>query len=146
MATEVATLDLAEPTRDNMTLKKIRLELARTADAPEGDPRCGYEFIAPLDVKGQLDARAWPTEKSKCTVRRFWTNQDDEHGMLVHSRGGRWLFSYRPGEDDDEPIFRFTNHAFVVGEYVSITEHDDVERPFRVTAVSRIFEPALRES
>ena len=116
-----------------MTLKRIRLELARTADAPEGDRRCGYEFIAPLDGKGQLDARAWPREKTKCTVRRFWANQDDEHGMLVHHRGNRWLFSYRPGEEDDEPIFRFTKHAFVPGEYVSITEHDGVERPFRVT-------------
>jgi len=115
-----------------MTLKRIRLELARTADAPEGDRRCGYEFIAPLDAKGRLDAQAWPRDRTKCTVRRFWANQDDEHGMLVHHRGNRWLFSYRPGEEDDEPIFRFAKHAFVPGEYVSITEHDGVERPFRV--------------
>ena len=118
-----------------MTLKKIRLELARTADAPEGDRRCGYEFIAPLDATGRLDAAAWPRDKGKCTVRRFWTDQDDEHGMLEHHRGGRWLFSYRPGEDDDEPIFRMAKHAFVRGEYVSITEHDGVERPFRVAAI-----------
>jgi len=64
-----------------MALKKIRLELARTAAAPEGDRRCGYEFIAPLDAQGRLDARAWPHDKSKCTVRRFWANQDDEHGI-----------------------------------------------------------------
>ena len=92
-----------------MALKKIRLELARTAAAPEGDRRCGYEFIAPLDAQGRLDARAWPHDKSKCTVRRFWADQDDE------------------------PIFRFATHAFIPGEYVSITEHDGVERPFRVT-------------
>jgi hypothetical protein len=123
-----------------MTLKKIRLELARTAAAPEGDRRCGYEFIAPLDAKGRLDARAWPSEKSKCTVRRFWADQDDEHGMLVHHRGARWLFCYRPGEDDDEPIFRFATHAFIPGEYVSITEHDGVERPFRVTVARPLLE------
>ena len=29
-----------------MTLKKIRLELARTREFPEGNPRCGYEFTA----------------------------------------------------------------------------------------------------
>jgi hypothetical protein len=118
-----------------MALKKIRLELARTADAPEGDRRCGYEFIAPLDAKGRLDARAWPLEKGKCTVRRFWTNQDDEHGILVHHRGDRWLFSYRPGDEDDEPIFRLEKHAFAPGEYVSITEHDGITRPFRVADV-----------
>jgi hypothetical protein len=129
-----------------MTLKKIRLELARTPDAPEGDRRCGYEFIAPLNAKGQLDAQAWPGERSKCTVRRFWTNQDDEHGMLVHHRGGQWFFSYRAGEEDDEPIFRFATHAFVPGEYVSITEHDGVERPFLVAAARPAFENVARES
>ena len=118
-----------------MTLKKIRLELARSADTPEGDRRCGYEFIAPLDAKGRLDARAWPREQTKCTVRRFWTDQDDEHGMLVHHRGGQWLFSYQAGDEDDEPIFRFATHAFIPGEYVSITEHDGVERTFRVAGV-----------
>jgi hypothetical protein len=68
-------------------------------------------------------------------VRRFWKGQDDEHGMLVHHRGKQWAFSYRPGEDDDEPIFRFDRHAFIPGEYVSVTEHDGITRPFRVVAV-----------
>ena len=33
-------------------LKTIRLELARTKEFPSGNPRCGYEFKAPLDAKG----------------------------------------------------------------------------------------------
>jgi hypothetical protein len=45
------------------------------------------------------------------------------------------VFSYEIGEQDDEPIFRFDRHAFVEGEYVSITEHDGVTRPFRVASV-----------
>jgi hypothetical protein len=118
-----------------MTLKKIRLELARTAESPEGNRNCGYEFIAPLDAKGRLVPSQWGGDKNNCTVRRFWTDQDDEHGMLVHHRGNRWVFSYRPGDEDDEPIFRFDKHAFVTGEYISVTEHDGVERPFRVVDV-----------
>jgi len=129
-----------------MTLKKIRLELARTAKAPDGDSRCGYEFIAPVDSKGRLDAGAWPRDKGKCTVRRFWTDQADEHGMLVHHRGDHWVFSYRPGDEDDEPIFRLAKHVFVPGEYVSITEHDGVERPFLVTASRPAFDSVMRES
>jgi hypothetical protein len=35
-----------------------------------------------------------------------------------------------------EPIFKFDRHAFVPGEYVSITEHDGVTRPFRVVSVT----------
>ena len=59
----------------------------------------------------------------------------DEHGVLIQRRNGTWAFSYEPGDDDDEPIFRFDKHNFVVGEYVTVTEHDGVARPFRVVDV-----------
>jgi hypothetical protein len=37
-----------------------------------------------------------------------------------------------------EPIFRFDTHRFVVGEYVSVTEHDGVERPFKVIDIRQV--------
>lgn len=118
-----------------MPLKRIRLELARTKDFPEGSAGHGYEFVAPLDPKGQLDGKAWKEFKQACTVRRFW-GEESEHGTLIHRPDGKWVFSYEAGDDaDDEPIFRFDRHAFVKGEYVSVTEHDGVTRPFRVAAV-----------
>ena len=120
-----------------MTLKKIRLELARTREFPEGNPRCGYEFTAPLTRHGLLDSSRWQQSKAKCTVRRFWQDMAEERGALVHHRAG-WVFSYRPGEEDDEPIFRFDKHRFKIGEYVSITEHDGVQRPFRVVDVAPV--------
>lgn len=119
-----------------MTLSRIRLELARTKEAPEGNPNCGYEFVAPLDTAGRFEEEAWRQHKAACTVRRFWQNEDDERGMLVHTRGRKWVFSYAPGDDDDEPLFKFDRHTFSVGEYVSVTEHDGVVRPFRVVAVT----------
>jgi hypothetical protein len=117
-----------------MSLKHIRLELARTKDRPDGDSRCGYEFAAPLDAAGHFDAETWKAEKARCTVRRFWAGAEDERGLLVHARG-RWVFSYAIGDADDEPIFKFDSHAFVPGEYVTITEHDGVARPFKVVSV-----------
>ena len=39
----------------SMTLKKIRLELARDREHPEGSSRHGYEFVGPLDKEGHLD-------------------------------------------------------------------------------------------
>lgn len=117
-----------------MGLKKIRLELARTPEFPEGSVECGYEFTAPLDRNGSLDSKLWARDKDKCTVRRFWKEAEDEHGRLTHHRNGTWAFSYGP-EDEDEPIFRFDKHRFVPGEYISITEHDGVARPFRVVDV-----------
>ena len=118
-----------------MTLRTIRLELARTKEFPDGNSNCGYEFVAPLDANGHIDASLWKNNKDRCTVSRFWHGEDDERGMLVHLKGGRWAFSYAPGEDDDEPIFKFDRHVFVEGEYVSITEHDGVTRPFRIVRV-----------
>jgi hypothetical protein len=118
-----------------MALKRIRLELARTPDHPEGSPRHGYEFVAPLDASGHMIATNWPKVKDACMVRRFWAGADDEHGRLIHRRDGKWAFSYAAGEDDDEPIFRFDKHVFRQGEYVSVTEHDGVTRPFKVIDV-----------
>jgi hypothetical protein len=122
-----------------MTLKHIRLELARTPDFPNGSAARGYEFVAPLDGRGHLDSAGWANDKARCNVRRFWPGQDDEQGKLIHNRHG-WAFSYAPGEDDDEPIFKFDRHSFVVGEYVTVTEHDSVARPFRIIEVKPVME------
>jgi hypothetical protein len=121
-------------------LYRTRLELARTSEFPEGNPNCGYEFVAPLDAQGHFDATAWHKAKGRCVVRRFWVGADDETGLLIHTRGKRWAFSYAPGEDDDEPIFKFDRHVMKPGEYVSITEHDGVTRAFRVVSVDKLAE------
>lgn len=118
-----------------MSLKRIRLELARTPQFPEGSASHGYEFTAPLDATGHLDPKGWSASRVACTVRRFWGHTPDEHGVLIHRRDGKWAFSYKPGEDDDEPIFRFDKHHFVLGEYVTVTEHDGVARPFKVASI-----------
>ena len=114
-----------------MALKQIRLELARTKEHPTGSAKHGYEFVAPLDAEGHLDMAEWKDVGQACIVHRFWGEEEDETGQLVH-HGTGWAFSYEPGEDDDEPIFRFDKHVFAQGEYVSVTEHDGVTRPFRV--------------
>lgn len=118
-----------------MALSKIRLELARTPQFPEGSNKHGYEFTAPLDAGGHLDLEEWKRQKDLCSVRRFWGGEDDEQGLLIQTKRNVWAFSYAPGEDDDEPVFRFDTHVFRAGEYVSITEHDGVTRPFKVVFV-----------
>lgn len=120
-----------------MTLMRIRLELARCPEFPEGSRHHGYDFAAPLDDAGRLDAEEWRKTRERCRVRRFWAGQKDEIGHLVHRRGGSWAFDYDPKSSaDDEPGFKFDKHAFIPGEYVSITEHDRVRRTFRVISVA----------
>ena len=119
-----------------MTLRRVRLELARDDDHPSGSRSHGYDFIAPLDDDGHLNAGEWKKERARCRVKRFWAGQPDEIGHLVHKPGGVWAFDYNPNaKEDDEPGFKFDRHRFVPGEYVSIKEHDGVQRTFIVKGV-----------
>lgn len=123
-----------------MPLYKIRLELARDQNFPEGSSRHGYEFVAPLDAQGLLDPVSWKGCRERCRVRRFWADEEDEKGHLRRKPGGAWAFHYDIHGDtgDDEGGYRLSSHKFVPGEYVSIREHDNVLRTFRVVRVEDI--------
>jgi len=54
------------------TLKRIRLNLARSKQFPAGSARHGYEFVAPLDAAGHIDVELWRKHREHCGVRRFW--------------------------------------------------------------------------
>jgi hypothetical protein len=120
-----------------MTMKRIKLELARDHDFPNGSRKHGYDFAAPLDDDGHLVAEEWKRERERCRAVRFWEGRPNEVGRLVHRRGGSWAFDYDPRRSsDDEPGFKFDAHRFAPGEYVSIREHDGVQRTFRVASVA----------
>lgn len=119
-----------------MTLKTIRIELARTPGRPDGDPGHAYEFRAPLNESGFLDRFAWPAARTLCTVHRFSEGREAEQGLLVLSRGGHWAFSYAPGTDDDEGLFKLGHHKIQVGQYLTVAEHDGQARTFRVVSVN----------
>lgn len=119
------------------TMKRVRLELARDPDHPEGSRAHGYDFIAPLDENGHIIADDWKKVRERCRVKRFWAGEPDLVGHILHKPGGSWAFHYdihgRPGAD--ETGYRFAQHAFRPGEYVSIKEHDGVLRTFKVMSV-----------
>lgn len=120
-------------------LKRIRLELARDEDFPQGSARHGYEFVAPLDDEGRIDGEGFLQAPEKCRVLRFWGDDEHETGNLKRLRGGTWAFHYAKAGDidvDDEQGYRFQTHHFRPGEYVSIREADEELRTFRVTRVS----------
>lgn len=118
-----------------MTMKTVRLELARSKENPHGRDDTGYELRVPLSDDGHLDHAGWQARRKDCTVRRFEDGVEVETGRLVH-RGSGWYLHY-DGEDaeDDEPVYKLDRHRFVEGEYVSITEHDGKLRTFRVASV-----------
>jgi hypothetical protein len=118
---------------------KIRLELARTSDFPEGNRNIGYEFSAPLDSAGRIDVAEFHKLKDRCRVRRFRPNEEDDIGHLVRKPGGSWAFHYdiHSDEEDDEAGYRFGNHSFRSGEYVSVNEDGEL-RPFVVVRVENV--------
>lgn len=120
-----------------MSLNKIRLELARDHDFPNGSQQRGYEFVAPLGADGRIEHEEWRARRDRCRVRRFWEGEDDEVGHLIRKPGGAWAFHYDllGDPEDDESGYRFGDHAFKPGEYVSIKEHDDEMRTFKVIIV-----------
>jgi hypothetical protein len=121
-------------------LKRIRLNLARSKAFPAGSARHGYEFVAPLDSSGHIDPALWHKQRDHCRVRRFWGDEEEEVGRLVHKPGGkehaRWVFDYdETAEEDDEAGYRFGSHAFRPGEYVSIRDEDGDMHTFQVVSV-----------
>lgn len=122
------------------TFKRIRLNLARSKEFPQGSVQHGYEFVAPLDANGHIDAEQWKAHRANCRVRRFWEGEEDEIGLVVHKPGGpehgRWVFDYdQTAETDDESGYRFGAHSFRPGEYVSIRDEDNEMHTFQVVSV-----------
>jgi hypothetical protein len=124
-----------------MPLKKIRLELARGEDFPTGSAQHGYEFVAPVGGDGRIDPKEWKIQRDRCRVVRFWGDAEHEHGQLVRVPKGNWAFHYREEGDiavDDETGYRFADHVFRPGEYVTIRETDEEPHTFRVVKVTDV--------
>src|ERR1700722_17918043 len=69
--------------------------------------------------------------------------EDDEVGRLMHKPGGaehaRWVFEYDPGRDDDDEVgYKLGEHAFLPGDYVSISGKDGKLQTFRVISVNPV--------
>lgn len=121
-------------------LRRIRLELARDAECPNGSRDRGYDLIVPLDGNNRIDVEAWKKLRDRCRVRRFWAGESDEVGHVVHKPGGTWAFHYDLHGDPthDDTGFHFETHSFAPGEYVSLKEQDGQLKTFRVIGVAEL--------
>ncbi len=118
------------------TFRRIRLERAREAGRPAGDPGVGYTLLAPLTADGHLDVEAARAFRDACKVIRFRHGRESDEGYLHRRPGGSWAFHYNlpDGEEDDDPGYRLGAHRFVSGEYVTFIE-DEGEHTYRVASV-----------
>jgi len=118
--------------------RKIRIELAREPNHPEGAAGVAYVIVAPLAADDRIDAKLWREHREACRIARLRPDEDATHGHLIHSPGGGWAFHYESDtEIPDEVGFHFAEERFVAGEYVSINEGKQMHT-YRVTSVSHL--------
>ena len=123
-------------------LRKIILNAARSKAFPEGSIRHGYDFVAPLKADGHIDVDAWKTHRGECFAHRFWGAEPALRGLLVRRPGGiggsTWAFDWNAAgrRDEEEEGFRFADHTFRPGEYVSLREEDGELTTFKVVSVA----------
>ena len=115
-------------------MKTVRLELARNADNPDGNPGDAYELHTVLSADGKIDFAH--TDTQLMTFARFLPGQDVVHGQLVRTDSGSWAFSYEAGDDDDERIVGLEHHELVLGNYLTVIQDDQHEHVYRVAAIS----------
>lgn len=121
-------------------LQRVRLEVARCAEFPNGSHEHGYDFIAPIDEGGHISAEAWKLLRDRCRVKRFWGDEGDEVGHIIHKPGGAWAFHYdiRGDVSHDDSGHHFDTHKLAPGEYISIKEQDGVLRTFFVKGITAV--------
>lgn len=119
-------------------LKKIRLELARTAGGAAGDAAVAYQITAPLDRAGRLDAEGWRANRDKCVVIHSAPGAAADRGVLIRTADNQWALSYGPDVDRDEPTCLLRSHVFKVEEYVSISGHGGKLLPFKVVSIDDV--------
>ena len=101
-----------------MKWKTIRLELAATADFPKGSVGRGFLIRAPVNDEGRIDELRLRDNPERAQVRRIWSNEADERGLLVRV-DGHWAMRF-PGHPDrlidDHLPFRAGNEILVRSE------------------------------
>ena len=121
-----------------MNRHRIRLTLAPAHDKPDGDPRCGYEFEAPLNAVGELDVNGWKEAPDTFPVTRFWAEEEKLHGKLVNRCDRFWYFHYQLHEEPDEFAHQFDREIFREGDYVSLRDHGGDMHLFLIDTVSAV--------
>jgi hypothetical protein len=135
------TVNFAKPVLGSSlphSFRKIRLELAREPNHPEGDNRFAYILVAPLDAASRIDHDTWKHNREASRVVRQRPGETDASGHLIRTRNGGWALHYDShGNQPDETGYRFADETFAIGEYVSIKETDGTH-VYRVASVERL--------
>lgn len=116
-----------------MTWHLIRLDLARSAQHPQGSHEHCYLVRLPLDARGFIDRAELKAHPDRATVLRSRPDEPERSGHVGRS-AGEWVFSYAPGEGDDERLFRLETHPLQRGDYLTVIDTGRESFCFEVVA------------
>ena len=128
-----------------MKWKVIRLELASSWQFPRGSAGRSYLIRLPLTDDGAIDTAALESQPTRATVRRYWPNEADMVGYLVHTPMG-YAIRYEMNEtklnggsqsngNSDQRLFQFGAEAIRIGEEMFLTEPDGHQARFRIASL-----------
>lgn len=129
-----------------MEWKLVRLELASSWQYPRGSAGRSYSFRLPLTEDGLIDAPALEANPMRATVRRYWPNEPDVVGHLLHTPCG-FSVRYEDGAaadgrsggeldgDCDHQLVQFDKEAIHVGEHIFLTGPDGRQLRFRIASI-----------
>lgn len=90
-----------------------------------------YLIRIPLTDTDQLDEEALSRSPGRATVRRHWSNEPDEAGLL-EPVGRDWAMRCR-GKPDR--LLKFDGTPVQLGQRLFIVERDGAALPFRIASV-----------
>lgn len=113
-----------------MNWKSIRLELGSTGEFPSGSVSRAYLLRLPLDDFDGIDNAALAGSPSRATIRRHWSTEPDESGVLERS-GSDCVMRC----DGHLRVLRLGGTPLRLGQTISIVEGDGSVLPFKVASV-----------
>ena len=126
-----------------MKWKMIRLELASSWQFPRGSAGRSYLVRLPLKEDGTIDSTALEAQPARATVRRYWPNEADMVGQLIHTPTG-YAIQYEldgPARSNGHSganghcelrLLQFGAQAISVGEEILLTEPDGHQVRYRI--------------
>lgn len=111
--------------------KNIRLELAQSPEFPTGSVSRAYLLRLPLDDNDFLDEGALLNSPLLATVRRHWSADPDETG-LVQKVDGAWALSCNGAS---ARMLRLDGRPIRLGQQVSIVEPDGAVLALRIASI-----------
>ena len=118
-----------------MKWKIVRLELASSWQFPRGSAGRSYLIRLPLTEQGAIDTAALANQPMRATVRRYWPNEADMVGRLVHTSMG-FAIQYEHGSARlnhcGQHFYQFGAEAIEAGEEIFLTELDGHQVRYRI--------------